>query len=578
MADKVDAVRHRKGYGGFVAYFSGQLFATHRILWGRILCFRFVCFSARYASRRAFCSFIATDTQAAEQLGMADLIDKVEPSVVRFDVSKGEDKAVGSGYVVDADGLVATNFHVMVGATEATAVFKNGETAKVVGTMYWDKRRDIAIVKIDKKSLPALPLASATPRKGESVLAFGAPVGLSFSASEGIVSAVREGKELEEDEKDPLPGTWIQTTAPISPGNSGGPLVNRDGKVVAMNTMVLLIGQNLNFAISSVDVADALDKSRGKKLVTLDNGIGKQAPNVHKKSKNEILPDNIPAAAIDSFVASGQKTFKNGVADARKRLRDANEALRAMKTANTSNPLAMQAKTQGIDYLTDRVKGQLVYYFGDAAAKEKYIGLQEKIVQKAEELVKKLEDPKQGLVNYLKLAGPKLSPNSVGDIGFVDELPVAVISGDGEEMQTVLDQVPVLVRGIPTAKLAIGTKLDGRLMYVAGTEAYLISRGSSSRVNVFVLRELPEEVLLKHLNVSASASADSASSKLASSEKAGKKAAASNTTSASSPGAKQPKSLPAMRRANLPRPARQKPMSIGPGVTKPANTKMKRSW
>ncbi len=259
---------------------------------------------------------LSNTARSAEPIAVADLIDKVEPSVVRIDVTKGEDKGVGSGYVVDADGLVATNFHVMVGATEATAVFKNGETAKILGTVLWDKKRDIAIVKIGKKSLPVLPLAKAVPRKGETVLAFGAPVGLSFSASEGIVSAVRDGKELGEDEKDPLPGTWIQTTAPISPGNSGGPLVNREGEVVAMNTMVLMIGQNLNFAISSVDVADALQKSHGKKLVSLPDGIGKQAPTVRRKSKNEISPDNIPAASLDAYVSAGQKNHRNGVADA----------------------------------------------------------------------------------------------------------------------------------------------------------------------------------------------------------------------------------------------------------------------
>ncbi len=109
-----------------------------------------------------------------------------------------------------------------------------------------------------------------------------------------------------------------------------------------------------------------------------------------------------------------------------------------------------------------------MYYFGDAAAKEKYIAQQQKVVDKAEELFKKIDDPKEGLLNYLKNAGPALTPNEVGDVGFVAELPVAVISGDGDEMQTVLNHIPVLVRGIPTSKLAIGTRLDGRVMYVAG--------------------------------------------------------------------------------------------------------------
>ncbi len=175
--------------------------------------------------------------RAADSGNLADLIDKVEPSVVRIDVIKGESKGVGSGYVIGEDGTVATNYHVIAGASEATAIFKNGDKVDVQGTVWLDPKRDIAILKINKQGLTPLPLADQLPRKGDSVAAFGAPVGLSFSASEGIVSAIRQGKELSED--DPLPGTWIQTTAPISPGNSGGPLVNQEGKVVAMNTMVL---------------------------------------------------------------------------------------------------------------------------------------------------------------------------------------------------------------------------------------------------------------------------------------------------------------------------------------------------
>jgi S1-C subfamily serine protease len=497
-ADTVKAARLWEGcWTQVLSHHFGQLFTRHGSIQGQTMSRSIL---VTLCAAVGILGSTSVLTLAADNSATADLIDKVEPSVVRIDVTKGEDKGVGSGYVVDADGLLATNFHVMVGATEATAVFKNGETAKILGTVLWDKKRDIAIVKIDKKSLPALPLAAATPRKGESVLAFGAPVGFSFSASEGIVSAVRDGKELGEDEKDPLPGTWIQTTAPISPGNSGGPLVNREGQVVAMNTMVLMIGQNLNFAISSVDVADALEKSRGQKLVSLDSGIGNATPTVRKRSKNEITPDHIPTSSLDTFIATGQKNFRNGVADAHKRFREANEALHAMKAGNTSNPSALQAKAQGIEYLTGRVKGQLVYYFGDAEAKEKCIELQQKVVEKADDLLKKLDDPKQGLVNYLKFAGPKLTPNAVGDIGYVDDLPVALISGDGEEIQTVLNEIPVLVRGIPTNKLAIGTKLDGRLMYVAGTESYAISRGSGSKVNIFVLRELPEELLMKRLN------------------------------------------------------------------------------
>jgi S1-C subfamily serine protease len=445
----------------------------------------------------------STRSQAADQASLSDLIDKIDPSIVRIDVTAGAEKGVGSGYVVDADGLIATNYHVIAGAAEATAVFKNGENAKVLGTLFWDDKRDIAILKIDKSSLAALPLAAAPPRKGESVVAFGAPVGLSFSASEGIVSAVREGKELGDDEKDARPGTWIQTTAPISPGNSGGPLVNRDGQVVAMNTMQLVIGQNLNFAISSVDVAAALKAAQGKKLVALADGAAKAKPPRPPRSKNEMKPEEIPSTSIEAFINAGQKSFSTGLGDARKRLAEANEKLAAIKKASTRNTLAAEAKAQGADYATTIIQGRTVYLFADTATKDKVAGEQESVVAKVSDMVKKLADPKEGMLNYLKSAGPKLTPNAVGDVGCVSDLTVLLIS-DEDEFRSVVERAPVTVRGIGTSSLATGSKLDGRVMYVAGTETVAMNRGSGDRIKVFVLREVPDEMLAQRLSPSGS--------------------------------------------------------------------------
>jgi hypothetical protein len=149
---------------------------------------------------------------------------------------------------------------VVEGGSRATVVFSDGTSTPVVGLVAVVPRKDIAIVKIDlpSRQLKPLPLAKALPRKGEDTIAFGAPLGLSFSMSEGIVSSIRTSKELRDLKVVDVEGTWLQTTTPISPGNSGGPLVNQRGELVGMNTMTLVIGQNLNFAISSLDVAEAL--------------------------------------------------------------------------------------------------------------------------------------------------------------------------------------------------------------------------------------------------------------------------------------------------------------------------------
>ena len=129
---------------------------------------------------------------AADSGSLPDLTEKVTPSIVRIDVIKGDSKGVGSGYVVAEDGTLATNYHVIAGTTAATAVFKNGDKFDVLGTLLLDPKRDIAILKINKPGLTPLPLADKLPRQGDAVAAYGAPVGLSFSVTEGIVSAIAQ--------------------------------------------------------------------------------------------------------------------------------------------------------------------------------------------------------------------------------------------------------------------------------------------------------------------------------------------------------------------------------------------------
>lgn len=439
---------------------------------------------------------------AGDSDSLADLIEKIEPSVVRIDVVKGDGRGVGSGYVVEADGTVVTNCHVIAGTHEATAVFKNGDSAKVLGTLFIDQNRDIAILKIDKQSLPTVPLADALPRQGDSVTAFGAPVGLSFSASDGIVSAIRKGQELAEGET--LPGTWIQTTAPISPGNSGGPLVNRDGKVVGMNTMVLIIGQNLNFAISSVDVADALQKAKGQPVSPLADVAAKIKAKERKvsKTRHELAAKDIPKETFTDFFSDADKHYREAISNARGKLREANEQLRSMKSGTTNSAYAAQAKSQGADFVTNHVRGQTYYLFPDVDTKQKCIEAQQKVVDKCDDLVKKLEDTKDGKLNYLKNAGPELSLQTVGNLGFVPHLMVGSIDDD-DQFHSFVGRVPVTVRGFKTSELAIGTQLEGRVMYIAGTETFRI-KDTDSKVNEFVLREVPDEVLQEHLNPSGS--------------------------------------------------------------------------
>ena len=144
----------------------------------------------------------------------------------------------------------------------------------MLGTLAVLETQDLAVlqVKCPADRLTPIRIAATLPRKGERVAAFGAPLGFSFTTSDGLVSALRSGKELDGEflnlnmplHSDPRQ-TWIQTTAPISKGNSGGPLVNLRGEVIGVNTLSIpQLGQNLNFAVSCLDVSSAVQLGQGE--------------------------------------------------------------------------------------------------------------------------------------------------------------------------------------------------------------------------------------------------------------------------------------------------------------------------
>jgi hypothetical protein len=200
---------------------------------------------------------------AQSRLDLVALSHKVKPGVALIEVmEKGNRMGNGSGFVIDASGIIATNYHVVEGAKELLVSFpadKDGKKFPVKGYLVYLIGKDMAIIKIDPgdKKLTVLPLAEKAPEQGEPVAAFGAPLGFSDTVTDGIVSAVRTGKELagmmgEGYTKQlgyDLDANWLQTSAPISPGNSGGPLVNAKGEVVGINSFVSTMGQNLNFSL-----------------------------------------------------------------------------------------------------------------------------------------------------------------------------------------------------------------------------------------------------------------------------------------------------------------------------------------
>jgi serine protease Do len=202
------------------------------------------------------------------------LTRKVSPAVVQIQVTSygpvrggtegvaafiGRQHVTGSGVILDPDGYIITNAHVLAGAQRVRVVlssvsggspnavltsFTRVLDAKIVGQ---DQDMDLALLKIDATGLPTLPLGDYDKlRQGQVVLAFGSPEGLENSVTMGVISSVARQANPSR------PMTYVQTDAPINPGNSGGPLVDVDGRVVGINTFIMTQGggsEGLGFAI-----------------------------------------------------------------------------------------------------------------------------------------------------------------------------------------------------------------------------------------------------------------------------------------------------------------------------------------
>jgi len=221
----------------------------------------------------------AQDPLARMNESVDALTKKVWPSVVQILVTSygareegggrtdtnvvvGRQRSSGSGFVIDPEGYIMTNAHVVTGAQRVQIVLPpdnadgtlasalSGRTqlipARIVGIT---SELDLALLKVDGQKLPALPLASYSQvHQGETVFAFGSPIGLRNTITHGLVSAV--ARQVDPDS----PLIYVQTDAPINPGNSGGPLVNIRGEVVGVNTFIVSqSGGNdgLGFAIPS---------------------------------------------------------------------------------------------------------------------------------------------------------------------------------------------------------------------------------------------------------------------------------------------------------------------------------------
>jgi len=213
-------------------------------------------------------------------------------------------QSLGSGFIVDKNGYIITNNHVVDKADEIKVKLSEGKEykAKVIGR---DPKTDLVLIKISSlfRDLPTLPLGDSERVKvGEWVLAVGNPFGLEHTVTKGIISAT--GRVIGSGPYD----NFLQTDAPINPGNSGGPLINLKGEVIGINTAIIASGQGIGFAIPSNLAKQVFDqlKEKGKVIrgwigVSIQSITPEMAESFQlKEPKGALVGDVVPGGPAEA--------------------------------------------------------------------------------------------------------------------------------------------------------------------------------------------------------------------------------------------------------------------------------------
>lgn len=184
----------------------------------------------------------------------------------------------GSGFVIDSQGTILTNLHVIEGAERVTVKTKSGEQFSNVRVVAYDRTRDLAIIKIPSFGLSKIELANSdTVKIGSTVYSLGSPLGLEETVSRGIVSGIRvmsNGVRV------------IQTDSAVSPGNSGGPLVNSKGQAIGVVTFKFVEGDSLNFAIPANYASALLSFEKPRTLKELNSELSQDKGSLFTSNGN----------------------------------------------------------------------------------------------------------------------------------------------------------------------------------------------------------------------------------------------------------------------------------------------------
>lgn len=252
-------------------------------------------------------------------LTVPQVVEKVKPAVVGISTKSlvrdqffnvREQEGLGSGFIINEEGYVVTNYHVINGAQEVKVIFYDGKevNAKVVN---YDAERDLAVIKItDNVKMPGIIQLgnSSTVKAGEEVIAIGNPLGKEFSSTvtKGIISS--PNRKMKTESGNVL--DYIQTDAAINPGNSGGPLINSKGEVIGVNT-AKKVGEGIEgigFAIPINEVKDRLG-SLSKPILKMGIQVRTITPELAKENN---LQEGVYVVGVQEFSPAEKAGLKSG--------------------------------------------------------------------------------------------------------------------------------------------------------------------------------------------------------------------------------------------------------------------------
>ncbi len=266
----------------------------------------------------------AQTPQSARRTPLVSVVEKISPAVVNISAqstvreadpffgvfglgTERQAQSLGSGFIVDRNGIVVTNAHVVEGASRVTVTLLDGREleADLLGS---DRDADIAVLKVKATNLPALPLGRSSDLMiGETVIAIGNPFGLSNTVTTGVLSAM--GRTIPSERGERLFTDFLQTDASINPGNSGGPLVNAGGDVIGINSAIISGATGIGFAIPADRARRVVDDLlrfgelqplwSGARLLTLDPELARRSGIAVKRGALvfKIYPDSPAVAA-----------------------------------------------------------------------------------------------------------------------------------------------------------------------------------------------------------------------------------------------------------------------------------------